>query len=48
MPQAVAYGQIAGAPEVDVEFINVHPEAFELLQRAGLSPRASSGPALRT
>jgi len=31
VPQAVAYGQIAGAPEVDVEFVNVHPEALEML-----------------
>ena len=29
--------------EVDVEFVNVHPEALEMLQRAGLvSPPASS------
>ena len=35
--------------EVDVEFVNVHPEALEMLQRAGLvSPPASSGPARRT
>ncbi len=35
--------------EVDIEFVNVHPEAREMLQRAGLvSPPASSGRARRT